>query len=134
MLPGCRKVLIVDDDPTHLEIYGLLMKQAGYEYIPTLVRFFGVEIPHDHAVGLVLLDYRLNSIKTPVEIARKIQAMYPFAPIVLLSDVWGLPSDIAPFVTAFVRKGETEKLLRTLNLLLPVDGQSRPVSAVQTPT
>ena len=125
MAPSRQKVLIVDDDPTHLEIYGLLMKQAGYEPVQALVRFAGAEIPRDPAIGLALLDYRLNSVRTSVEIAQEIQAMYPFAPIVLLSDVWGLPSDIAAFVTAFVRKGETEKLLRTLGLLLPLDANGR---------
>ena len=123
MAPGRHKILIVDDDPTHLEIYSLLIKQAGYEPLHALVRFAGAHIPRDPAIELVLLDYRLNSVRTSVEIAREIQALYPFAPIVLLSDVWGLPSDIAPFVTAFVRKGETEKLLRTLDLLLPSDAR-----------
>jgi DNA-binding NtrC family response regulator len=130
MLPSREKVLIIDDDPTHLEIYGMLMQQAGYEPVFALVRFASTDIPRDPGIGLVLLDYRLNSMRTSVEIARDLQAMYPFVPIVLLSDVWGLPSDIAPYVTAFVRKGETEKLLRTLGLLLPVDDEEGQAEAV----
>jgi DNA-binding NtrC family response regulator len=109
------KVLIVDDDPMHLEIYGLLMKQAGYDAIPALVRFSGAEIPKDECIGLVLLDYRLNSIKTSPEYAQEIHALYPDAPIVLLSDLWSLPTDIAPFVNGFVRKGEPAKLLETVS-------------------
>ena len=65
------KVLILDDDPMHLEIYGLLMKQAGYEALPTLVRFTGTEIPCEQCLGLVLLDYRLNSVKTSPDFARR---------------------------------------------------------------
>lgn len=109
------KVLIVDDDPMHLEIYGLLMKQAGYEALPTLVRFNGSEIPKNEHVGLVLLDYRLNSVKTSPQYAQEIRTLYPTVPIIVLSDLWSLPADIAPFVTGFVRKGEPAKLLETVS-------------------
>ena len=105
------KVLIVDDDPMHLEIYGLLMKQAGYEFLPLLVRFTGTEIPRDQPLGLALLDYRLNSTKTSPEFAQEIRAAYPQIPILVLSDLWALPTDIAPFVSGFVRKGEPARLL-----------------------
>lgn len=108
------KVLILDDDPMHLEIYGLLMKQAGYEALPMLVRFTGTEIPCDQCLGLVLLDYRLNSVKTSPDFAREIRALYPTVPIIVLSDLWTLPPDIAPFVSGFVRKGEPAKLLETI--------------------
>jgi len=108
------KVLIVDDDPMHLEIYGLLMKQAGYEAQPVLVRFTGTEIPLGQNLGLVLLDYRLNSAKSSADFAQEIGAIYPGVPIIVLSDVWALPSDIAPFVAGFVRKGEPARLLETV--------------------
>jgi DNA-binding response OmpR family regulator len=108
------KVLILDDDPMHLEIYGLLMKQAGYDALPTLVQFVGTEIPRGEWIGLVLLDYRLNSTKTSSEFACEIRTLYPTIPIIVLSDVWSLPDDIAPFVNGFVRKGEPAKLLETV--------------------
>ena len=108
------RVLIVDDDPMHLEIYGLLMKQAGYEALPTLVRFTGTEIPRGQNLGLVLLDYRLNSAKSSPEFAEEIRSLYPDVPIIVLSDLWALPADIAPFVTGFVRKGEPARLLEVI--------------------
>ena len=111
MQPSHPKILIVDDDPMHLEIYGLLMKQAGYDALPTLVRFTGTEIPRGQNLGLVLLDYRLNSAKSSPEFAQEIRSLYPAVPILVLSDLWTLPADIAPFVTGFVRKGEPAKLL-----------------------
>jgi hypothetical protein len=79
--------------------------------LPTLVRFVGTEIPCDQCIGLVLLDYRLNSTKTSPEFAREIRALYPAVPIIVLSDLWSLPTDIAPLVNGFVRKGEPAKLL-----------------------
>ncbi|MBS1804017.1 MAG: response regulator [Acidobacteria bacterium] len=98
----------------HLEIYGLLMKQAGYESLPLLVRFTGTEIPRNQPVGLALLDYRLNSTRTSPEFAQEIRAAYPHIPILVLSDLWALPTDIAPFVSGFVRKGEPAMLLETV--------------------
>jgi CheY-like chemotaxis protein len=112
------KVLIFDDDPMHLEIYGLLVKQAGYEALPALVRFSGAEIPCGECISLVLLDYRLNSLKTATDIAREIRSLYPTVPLLVLSDAWPFPTDIAPFVDGFVRKGEPAKLLETISRLI----------------
>ncbi len=120
MTLACPKVLIVDDDPSHLEIYGLLMQQAGYESVPALVKFAGAEIPRDEPIGLVLLDYKLHSLKTSAEFAQELGVLFPDAPIVVLSDLWSLPVDIAPFVTEFVRKGQPAKLLQVVARLLPV--------------
>ena len=117
MASGQSKVLIVDDDPSHLEIYSLLMKQAGVEPLTALVQFVGVDFPQDELIDLVLLDYRLNSLKTSKELAEEIRRLYPLAPIVVLSDLWSLPTDIEPYVNAFVRKGEPARLIETVSRL-----------------
>lgn len=113
------KVLIVDDDPSHIEIHGQLVQSAGLAPIGALVHFAGVDIPSDEQIQIVLLDYRLRSLKSSSDIAREIHALYPLAPIVVLSDLWRLPADIAPFVTEFVRKGEPARLLDTICRLVP---------------
>ena len=114
-----RKVLIVDDDPSHLEIYGILLERAGYKALTTQVNFAGADLPQDAGIGLVLLDYKLKSLRTSAELAREIHDLYPSAPIVLLSDLWSLPEDVAPFVCEFVRKGQPAKLLQVVDRLLP---------------
>ena len=119
MAPDHPKVLIVDDDPSHLEIYSLLLRQAGYEALTAQVNFAGADLPRDAGVGLVLLDYKLQSLRTSAELAREIRDLYPDAPIVLLSDLWSLPEDVAPLVTEFVRKGQPAKLLQVVGRLLP---------------
>jgi hypothetical protein len=98
----------------HLDIYGMTVKRAGYESIPVLVRFSGPDNLPEMEIGLVLLDYRLNSVKTASEIAQEIRFKFPEAPIILLSDLWSLPADVAPFINQFVRKGEPEKLIDIL--------------------
>jgi DNA-binding response OmpR family regulator len=119
MAPDRSKVLIVDDDPSHLEIYSLLLRQAGYDAITTQVNFAGADLPQDAGVRLVLLDYKLQSLRTSADLAREIRDQYPDAPIVLLSDLWSLPEDVAPFVKDFVRKGQPARLLQVVGRLLP---------------
>jgi DNA-binding response OmpR family regulator len=118
MAPDHTKVLIVDDDPSHLEVYGLLLRQAGYESLLTQVKFAGADLPRDVGIGLVLLDYRLQSLRTSAEFAREIRDLYPGVPIIVLSDLWSLPEDIAPFVDGFVRKGQPARLLEVVNRFL----------------
>jgi DNA-binding NtrC family response regulator len=119
-------VLIVDDDPSHLEIYSLLLRRAGYEPLTALVKFTGVDFSASSEVEAIILDHRLNSLKTPVELATQIRERYPRAPILLISDVWNLPTDIAPHVSDFVRRGEPAKLLQKLTRLLSKsDSQKR---------
>lgn len=126
-LTAPAKVLIIDDDPSHLEIYGLLIQQAGLQPVSALVRFLGIDIPRDEQISLVLLDYKLHSLKSSAEIAQEIRTAYPSTPIVLLSDMWSLPTDVEPFVTEFVRKGQPGKLLETVARLIP--GARRPLSS-----
>jgi DNA-binding response OmpR family regulator len=104
-----------DDDPSHLEIYGMMVERAGFVPIPVLVRFAGTDPIPDSGVDLVLLDYRLNSVTTAPEIAQLIRLKFPDAPIILLSDLWSPPADVAPFITHFVRKGEPAKLMEALS-------------------
>jgi CheY-like chemotaxis protein len=118
-----HKVLIVDDDPSHLEIYGLLLKQAGYEPVPALVRFAGADFPSDQNIHGIILDSRLNSMKSSSDLARQIRARYPDAPIVLLSDVQKPGADIAPYVADSVRRGEPAELLGKLSALVASPAQ-----------
>lgn len=118
---GRKRILIVDDDPSHLEIYGMIVDRAGYLPVPVLVRFAGPEQVPGGEIAAILLDYRMNSVKTAPEIAQEIKAKHPQAPILVLSDLWGMPADIQPFATEFVRKGEPENLLNALRRLVTHD-------------
>jgi DNA-binding response OmpR family regulator len=113
-MPTNPRVLIIDDDPSHLDIYGMFVERAGFDPIPLLVRFAGADPVPDSRVDLVLLDYRLNSVTTAPEIAQEIRSRFPEVPIILLSDLWSPPADVAPFINQFVRKGEPAKLMEVL--------------------
>ena len=107
-------VLIIDDDPVHLQIYGWILKSAGFTPCPALVNSNGVDIPSGCPIDVVVLDYRLTGGMKATDAARLVNGAYPNAPIILLSDVYGIPDDIAPYIKAFVRKGEPEKLIATV--------------------
>jgi hypothetical protein len=60
------------------------------------------------------MDYRLTGQMTAVQAAAGVKVRYPNAPIIVLSDMYDLPADIAPYVQTFVRKGDPAKLVDTL--------------------
>ncbi len=119
-----KRILIVDDDPSHLEIYGMIVDRAGYRPVPVLVRFVGPEPLPNEEIAAILLDYRLNSVKTAPEIAQEIKAKHPQAPILVLSDLWTMPADMEPYASEFVRKGEPETLLKTIRRIVATGGTS----------
>jgi DNA-binding response OmpR family regulator len=128
--PTLHKVLVVDDDPSHLEIYALLLKQAGYEPVSALVRFTGADFPADPNIQGIILDSRLNSMKSSSDLARQIRGQYPLAPIVLLSDYQIPKSDLAPYVTDYVRRGEPAELLKKLSALVARSAKAIPSHTV----
>jgi DNA-binding NtrC family response regulator len=113
-MKDATKVLIIDDDPTHLRIYGWIVAAAGYEALPALVTADRIDFP-DRAADLVLMDYRLTSQISAVEAVAQTRGRYPEVPIIVLSDMYDLPADVAPLVQAFVRKGEPAQLVNTLS-------------------
>ncbi|MGA8532446.1 MAG: hypothetical protein WB622_22165 [Acidobacteriaceae bacterium] len=124
-MDGRTAVLIIDDDPTHLRIYGWIIGAAGYEAMPALVRGDRIDFPEGQA-DVVVMDYRLSGQLTAVQAAQETQSRYPQAPIIVLSDMYDLPADIAPYAQAFVRKGEPAKLVETLATLTAGTGSVRP--------
>ncbi|MGA2649684.1 MAG: response regulator [Terracidiphilus sp.] len=110
-------ILLIDDDPAHLQIYRMIVETAGFRGLPVLVSTRGLEFPQDEPVDAVLLDYRLAPNISACDVARRVRQQYPTVPIVLLSDVYDAPPDIAPLVQGFVRKGNPALLLSTLREL-----------------
>ena len=107
-------VLIIDDDPSHLRIYGWIIESAGFESVSGLVTFDDLDLPSAD-IDLVLLDYHLNGSMTATEIAKLLRSRYQTAPIYVLSDALLMPDDIAPFVDGFIRKGDPARLVKTVS-------------------
>ena len=111
-------VLIIDDDPSHLRIYGWIIQAAGYQPVPALATQTDVELPDDAEVDLVLLDYHLNGNITAPEVAKLVRTKYPDAPILVLSDAMMMPDDVGPVVDGFIRKGDPARLVETVTQTL----------------
>lgn len=124
-MDGRTSVLIIDDDPMHLRIYGWIIGAAGYEAMPALVTGDHIDFPEGQ-VDVVVMDYRLTGKMTAVQAAEETRRRYPKAPIIVLSDMYDLPADIAPYAHAFVRKGEPAKLVETLASVAGAAGAVRP--------
>lgn len=107
-------ILIIDDDPSHLKLYSWIVQRAGYDAKTALVGHSTVDLPHDAAVSAVLLDYRLDSTLTAVDVAKMVKSVYPDAPVIVLSALDWMPDDIAPFASGFASKWEPATLLKKL--------------------
>lgn len=117
-MPSAASVLIIDDDPVHLQIYRFIVESVGFRGLPVQVTARGLEFPDQEPVDAVLLDYRLAPNISARSVALEARERYPSAPIVVLSDIHEVPDEMAPIVQGFVRKGNPEKLVETLRNLV----------------
>ena len=111
-------VLIVDDDTLHLTLYTWILQRDGYKCATALVKGTSVDLPSDAAVDLVLLDYRLNSSLTALDVVHRLRSTFASVPIVILSDRQWMPDDVREHAVAFVSKGEPQMLLTTIAAVL----------------
>ena len=93
------------------------MNAAGFHSIPALVVGDSLDLPANQPVDIIVLNYRLSGVLTAVEVAAKVRQFFPDSPIIVLSDLFGMPDDIAAFAQTFVRKGQPEMLIATIRLM-----------------
>jgi DNA-binding NtrC family response regulator len=114
MLPTFPTALILDDDPSHLKIYSWIVERAGFNARPVQVRSSSVELPSGAEIDVVIMDYRYSSSLTAVDILDRVKLAYPDAPVIVLSELFEMPVDMAFKATAFVRKGDPQRLVDKL--------------------
>ena len=107
---------MIDDDPSHLKLYSWIINRAGYCAITVLVSGNNSELPDDGSIRAAELDYRLGMITAP-EVAQRIAAKYPEIPIIVLSDLYWMPDDMAAVADGFVRKGEPQQLVDMISAM-----------------
>lgn len=116
-------ILIVDDDPSHLKLYSLIIERGGFRPVTVLANGTALILP-DKSIAVAVMDYRLGML-TAVDAVQQIRRMYAEVPVVVLSDMGWMPEDIAPFAAGFVRKGEPQQLLDMVSSLVNGSHQQR---------
>jgi DNA-binding response OmpR family regulator len=111
-------ILIVDDDRLHLKLYTWILQAEGYKCESALVQSTSVDLPSDAAIDLVLLDYRLSSSLSPVDVIEQLKSKFPAAPIVILSELQWMPDDMKGHAQAFINKGDPKGLVDTIHGIL----------------
>ncbi|MGB7553017.1 MAG: response regulator [Candidatus Korobacteraceae bacterium] len=113
-------VLIIDDDAAHLKIYTWIVERGGFRAVAILVRRDVLDLPETEHLDVAVLDYRLGIGLSAVDVARRVREIYPATPILVLSDLYGMPDDIEAYASGFVRKGEPQQLLDTISETIKV--------------
>jgi DNA-binding NtrC family response regulator len=108
-------ILIIDDDQLHLTLYTWILQRQGYICKTALVKSTSVDLPKDAAIDLVLLDYRLNSSLTAVDVIQKVKSAFASVPVVVLSELHWMPDDMKDHAIAFINKGDPKRLVATIN-------------------
>ena len=108
-------VLLIDDDPVHLQIYGWLLQSAGFHAYPALFVGESVQLPENQKIDVAILDYRISGKLDIHEATRLIREAFPSVPIILLADVYDMTDAMARSITTFVRKGEPAKLIAAVH-------------------
>lgn len=108
--------MIVDDDPSHLQLYGWIIERGGFGVHPVLATGNVASLPLVDA-DLAVLDYKLGPLRSP-DVARRWLDQCPNRPIIVLSDGPWLPDEFAGITKSFIRKGEPQQLIDTIASLL----------------
>jgi CheY-like chemotaxis protein len=85
-------ILCVDDEPNALILRRLVLEKAGYSVIPAASVAEALQVLSGTDVDLVLSD-QLMPGGTGTELARKVKALHPNLPVIVISGVNELPAD-----------------------------------------
>jgi DNA-binding NtrC family response regulator len=89
---GNQVILCVDDEPNSLILRKLVLERAGYKVLTAASANQAMEVVSSTPVDLVLSDQLMPGV-TGTELARKVKAVHPQLPVVLISGVNEIPPD-----------------------------------------
>jgi CheY-like chemotaxis protein len=111
-------ILCVDDTPSFLEGYKILLEENGYGVLTATEGKEAVEVFKSCAIDLVLLDYHMPEMNGAAA-AWRMKELNADVPILLLSSDERLPQDDLAAVDCFMSKSESiDDLLGKVDYLL----------------
>lgn len=106
-----RKLLLcVDDRPASLEVRKMLLEREGYEVLTAEDGASGLQLLAARDVDLIVLDYQMPE-ENGAAVARKMHALKPEVPVIMLSAYFEPPAEAAGFIDAYVTKGQNPRVL-----------------------
>lgn len=124
-LSGDRKIVMcIDDEPSCLRLYRLMLEDAGYETASFTDARSGLEYFSSTQVDLVILDYSMPGMDGG-QAARAIRQLRPALPIIMLSCRPDCPLDAESWVDIYLTKGrDFDELPRSIERLLAANGHA----------
>jgi DNA-binding response OmpR family regulator len=119
-----KTILLVDDDQKHLMLHAMILKQAGFRPITTVVGTDTMGVYENENPALIFLDYQLNSSVNARQVAVLLKQQFPNAPLVVLSARDTLPEDMKGLASAFLHKGDPADLVKIARKLLNQQAES----------
>ncbi|MBI1759854.1 MAG: sigma-54-dependent Fis family transcriptional regulator [Acidobacteria bacterium] len=78
------RILVIDDDPTVLEITEFHLKSEGYEVVTTASSLEGARLAEEDAFDLVLTDLQMPELDG-LELVKRLKESVPHLPVIMIS-------------------------------------------------
>jgi CheY-like chemotaxis protein len=106
-------ILCVDDEDVPRTLREMILTKQGYTVLPAVSAAEALKLLDQHHVDLVLTDQMMPEV-VGTELAKKLRALRPHLPIIIVSGVNEIPED-AIFADRFVSKVDgPEALFRNI--------------------
>jgi putative two-component system response regulator len=99
-------VLVIDDDPSVLEVTSSLLEERGYPVVATGDPTYAIDRLRDNNIGVVLTDIKMPVV-SGTELLGKIHEVYPDMPVILMTGY----SDMDAAVYS-IRKGAFDFIMK----------------------
>jgi DNA-binding response OmpR family regulator len=119
-----KTILLVDDDEKHLMLHAMILKQAGFRPITTVVGANTMGVYENENPALIFLDYQLNSSVDARQVAGLLKQQFPNAPLIVLSARDTMPDDMKGLASGFLHKGDPADLVKMARKLLNQEQKS----------
>ena len=120
-------VLCIDNDQNILECERAFLECFGYSVLTASSGGKGLELASIHSVDVVILDYFMLTTNGQ-QLAIELRRLSPQAPIILLTEKWGVPDETLKLVDALV---VTDRLA---SQLLPAIAHLRGCATIPEPS
>lgn len=88
----------------------MLLEREGYEVLTAEDGASGLQLLAACDVDLIVLDYQMPE-ENGAAVARKMHALKPEVPVIMLSAYFEPPAEAAGFIDAYVTKGQNPRVL-----------------------